>query len=44
MCNICVAVPVEFGAAATVGDAFVSCNSASADDICTDCGKPPMAE
>lgn len=44
MCNICVAVPVEFGATATVGDAFVSCNSASADDICTDCGKPPMAE
>ena len=37
--DICVAVPVEFGATATVGDAFVSCNNASADDICMDCGK-----
>ena len=42
--DICVAVPVEFGATATVGDAFVSCNGASADDICTGCGKPPVAE
>ena len=36
--DICVSVPVEFGATATVGDTFVSCNSASADDICTGCG------
>ena len=36
--DICVAVPVEFGATATVGDTFVNCNDASADDICTDCG------
>lgn len=39
--DICVAVPVEFGATATVGDAFVNCNAASAEDICTDCGKTP---
>lgn len=37
--DICVAVPVEFGATATVGDAFVNCNEASAEDICTNCGK-----
>lgn len=37
--NICVAVPVEFGATATVGDAFVKCNEVSADDICVDCDK-----
>ena len=42
--DICVAVPVEFGATTTVGDAFVSCNEASADDICTGCGKPPAPE
>lgn len=36
--DICVAVPVEFGATATVGDTFVNCNDASADDICTGCG------
>ena len=40
--DICVAVPVEFGATATVGDTFVNCNSVSADDICTGCGKPPV--
>jgi hypothetical protein len=28
---------VSFGAVATVGDTYVSCNGASADDICTDC-------
>ena len=42
--DICVAVPVEFGATATVGDAFVSCNDASAEDICTECGKPQPTE
>ena len=38
--DICVAVPVEFGAAAEVGDTFVRCNDASAEDICTGCSKP----
>lgn len=37
--DICVAVPVSFGAVASVGDTFVNCNGASADDICTDCKK-----
>ena len=27
--DICMAIPVEFGAVATVGDTFVSCNGAS---------------
>lgn len=36
--DICVAVPVEFGAVATVGDSFVNCNGVSEDDICSDCG------
>ena len=35
--EICVEVPVEFGAAATVGDTYVACNDASADEICPDC-------
>lgn len=39
--DICVAVPVEFGAIATVGDTFVDCNGAAADDICTDCAMAP---
>ena len=43
--DICVAVPVEFGAVATVGDSYVSCNGASEDDICTTCEKiPPITE
>ncbi|MEG0614415.1 MAG: hypothetical protein RR540_01565 [Oscillospiraceae bacterium] len=37
--DICVAVPVEFGAEATVGDTFVSCNGATAEDICSECKK-----
>lgn len=37
--DICVAVPVEFGAVATVGDSYVNCNGASEQDICTDCRK-----
>lgn len=37
--DICVAVPVSFGAVASVGDTYVACNGASADDICTDCGR-----
>jgi hypothetical protein len=36
--DICVEVPVSFGATAEVGDAYVTCNGASADDICTNCG------
>ncbi|MEG1931037.1 MAG: hypothetical protein RR131_07845 [Anaerovorax sp.] len=40
--DICVAIPVEFGAVATVGDTFVNCNGASAEDICTDCGVVPQ--
>lgn len=39
--DICVAVPVEFGAVATVGDSFVSCNGVSEEDICTSCEKLP---
>lgn len=39
--DICVAVPVEFGAVATMGDSYVNCNGASEQDICTDCGKIP---
>jgi hypothetical protein len=35
--DICISVPVSFGATATVGDAYVTSNGASADDICTDC-------
>ena len=37
--DICVAVPVAFGATATVGDTYVACNGASADNICEDCDK-----
>ena len=37
--DICVAVPVEFGAVATVGDSYVNCSGASEQDICTDCGQ-----
>ena len=35
--NICVAVPVEFGANAVVGEAYVDCLGVSSEDICTDC-------
>ncbi len=42
--DICVAVPVEFGATATVGDAYVSCISTSAEDICTDCIVPKKVD
>lgn len=37
--DICVAVPVEFGAVATVGDSYVTCNGSSEEDICTGCEK-----
>ncbi|MEG1752162.1 MAG: hypothetical protein RR140_03490 [Clostridia bacterium] len=42
--NICVEVPVDFGATATVGDTFVSCNGASSEDICTNCDKINVEE
>ncbi len=35
--EICVAVPVEFGAEASVGDAYIDCIDASVEDICVDC-------
>lgn len=35
--EICVAVPVEFGAVASVGDTFVNCNGASSENICENC-------
>ena len=40
--NICVAVPVDFGASATVGEAFVECLGLSAQEICTDCNIAPV--
>lgn len=39
--TVCVAVPVNFGAAASVGDTYINCLSASADDICTNCDEEP---
>lgn len=43
--DICVAVPVEFGAVATVGDSYINCNGASEKDICTDCEVvPPITQ
>ncbi len=45
--NICVQVPVEFGATAQVGDAYVNCSGATAEDICTDCSQasiPPVPD
>ena len=43
--NICVAVPVAFGAVATVGESYVNCKGATAEDVCTDCaGIPPVTE
>lgn len=37
--TICVEVPVTFGAVSDVGDTYVDCISASANDICTGCDK-----
>lgn len=37
--DICVAVPVDFGAVAEVGETVVNCLEASAEDICLDCDK-----
>ena len=41
--SICVAVPVEFGANATVGEAYVDCLDASAEDICSGCNYNPAS-
>ncbi len=38
--ELCVAVPVVFGATAQTGDTYVTCNGATAEDICADCGQP----
>lgn len=35
--DICVVVPVEFGARTRVGAPSVECGESSAEDICTDC-------
>lgn len=35
--NICVAVPIEFGANTTVGSPRVACGETSSDDICMGC-------
>ena len=40
--DICVSVPVEFGAEATVGEAYVNCGGASSEDICTACEAIPV--
>ena len=39
--DVCVAVPVDFGAIAEVGDAFISCNGATAEDVCSNCAVVP---
>jgi len=36
--QLCIAVPVEFGATAAVGSPHVECGEVSSEDICTDCG------
>lgn len=35
--DICVEMPVHFGATATVGDTYVNCISASENNTCLDC-------
>lgn len=35
--NLCVEIPVEFGATATVGSPSVQCGNATAEDICSAC-------
>jgi len=37
--DICVRVPVEFGATPVVGNPFVQCGEATSEDVCTDCGE-----
>lgn len=36
--NLCVKVPVTFGANALVGSAIVQCGEATGEDVCTGCG------
>lgn len=38
--QICVAIPVEFGARAAAGAPSVQCNETSTSDICTGCASP----
>ncbi|MEG1658301.1 MAG: hypothetical protein RR288_04505 [Oscillibacter sp.] len=40
--DICVAVPIDFGAVAAVGDTFVHCNGASTETDCGDCSVVPV--
>lgn len=42
--NLCIAVPVDFGANAMVGEAYIDCKGASAEDICSDCSTDIFAE
>ena len=37
--NICVEVPVEFGANVTIGDTYVNCQGASLENCCNECHK-----
>jgi hypothetical protein len=37
--DICVKVPVVFGATTEVGDTYVECKGTSGEDICRGCGK-----
>lgn len=39
--DICVSVPINFGADAVVGDAYVHCGDATAEDVCSNCTMPP---
>lgn len=39
--DLCIAIPVAFGATAAVGDTYVNCTNVSEKDICTDCTKLP---
>lgn len=39
--NICVSVPIEFGATSIVGNPFVQCEDATAEDVCSDCDPNP---
>lgn len=36
--DVCVAVPIKFGAKTEIGDPSVDCGEATDEDICTDCG------
>jgi hypothetical protein len=42
--DICIEVPVEFGARSRVGRPFVECGEVSNEDICTDCDEIPVPE